>query len=54
MCMSFIGIEECAHLGKRAKEEDYEILGDVVCGIEHRGPARARTRAENVRKIDSY
>ncbi|XP_075245733.1 uncharacterized protein LOC142339521 isoform X2 [Convolutriloba macropyga] len=40
-------IEECAHLGKRAKEEDYEILGDVVCGIEHRGPARARTRAEN-------
>ena len=47
-----IGIEECAKLGRRAHEADFEIEGEMIFGLSHMGPARARQRRLTVRRIN--
>lgn len=42
--VDFEWIEKCALLGKRVPEAPFEILGELVCGIDHMGPRIARER----------
>ncbi|XP_063722007.1 uncharacterized protein LOC134848471 [Symsagittifera roscoffensis] len=37
-------VKECAKLGRRAHEADFEIEGETMFGLSHMGPARARQR----------
>ncbi|XP_063721849.1 breast cancer type 1 susceptibility protein homolog [Symsagittifera roscoffensis] len=42
--VDFAWVKECAKLGRRAHEADFEIEGETMFGLSHRGPARARQR----------
>ena len=36
-------VRACVFTATLLPEQDYEVEGDAVCGVAHRGPARART-----------
>ena len=47
-CFHVPGVLKCLNKDEKVPELPYEMRGDLFCGLEHRGPAKARERALTV------